>query len=319
MGGVFTEAYAAICAGIFVFALIVLLNGSGSAREDKVRKRVSNIMNSDAKYAGVYDEDMSKPLYVRIVMPFLKSISEKLAKYAPKGKFFKSDAGKQQSEKLKKSLRQAGISLSVDEYSMIRLFVIVGAAGITALFFAYLGLGYRSVFGALFGAYAGFVVLRFNLTFRISARRASMEQQLPDVLDLLSVNVEAGLGFEQALLMVIGHFEGPLIEELTVTYREISMGRTRRDALILFAERCELEEVKSFTGAIVQAEQLGISIKNILRTQSSAMRTARRSKVEEKAQKVQVKMLFPMVGLIFPVLLIVLLGPALVSIIFTLK
>ncbi|MFB0919995.1 MAG: type II secretion system F family protein, partial [Oscillospiraceae bacterium] len=205
-------------------------------------------MNSDAKYAGVYDEDMSKSLYVRVVIPILKSFSAKLAKHAPKGKLFKSESGKQQSEKLKKSLRRAGISMSVDEYSIIRIFVIAGAAGIATLFSVYLGLGYRASFGALLGAYAGFVALRLNLSLRISARRASMEQQLPDVLDLLSVNVEAGLGFEQALLMVIGHFEGPLIEELTVTYREISMGRTRRDALSLFAERCELEEVKSFTG-----------------------------------------------------------------------
>lgn len=305
--------------GIFVFTLIVLMNGSRSAREDRVRKRVSAIMNSDAKYGGVYDEDMSKSLYVRIVMPLFKSLSAKLAKHTPKGRFSKSNPGKQQSEKLKKSLRQAGISMSVDEYSVIRLFVIVGTAGILVLFSVYLRLGYRSAFGALLGAYVGFVALRLNLTLRISARRASMEQQLPDVLDLLSVNVEAGLGFEQALLMVIGHFEGPLIEELTVTYREISMGRTRRDALLLFAERCELEEVKSFTGAIIQAEQLGISIKNILRSQSAAMRSTRRRKVEEKAQKVQVKMLFPMIGFIFPVLLIVLLGPALVSIIISMK
>lgn len=313
------EAYIAIGTGILIFTLIILMNGSGKAREDRVRRRVSDIMNSDAKYGGVYDEDMSKSLYERIVMPFLKSISAKLAKHAPKGRLSNKSSGKPQAEKLKKSLRQAGISMGVDEYSLIRIFVIVGAAGILTLFSVYLGLGYRSVFGALIGAYIGLVALRLNLTFRISARRASMEQQLPDVLDLLSVNVEAGLGFEQALLNVIGHFEGPLIEELTVTYREISMGRTRRDALLLFAERCELEEAKSFTGAIIQAEQLGISIKNILRTQSAAMRTARRRKVEEKAQKVQVKMLFPMIGFIFPVLLIVLLGPALVSIIISMK
>ena len=313
------EAYIAIGVGIVVFALIILLNGSRSAREDRVRKRVSVIMNSDAKYGGVYDEDMSKSLYIRIVMPFLKSLSEKLAKHAPKGRTPNKSSRKPQSEKLKKSLRQAGFSMDVDEYSMIRIFIIVGIAGVLTLVSVSLGLGYRSVFGALLGTYMGFVALRLNLTFRISGRRASMEQQLPDVLDLLSVNVEAGLGFEQALLNVIGHFEGPLIEELTVTYREISMGRSRRDALLLFAERCELEEAKSFTGAIIQAEQLGISIKNILRTQSSAMRNARRRKVEEKAQKVQVKMLFPMIGFIFPVLLIVLLGPALVSIIVSLK
>ena len=313
------EIYIAIASGILIFSLIVLMRGAQGARNDKVRNRVSEIMNSDTKYASVFDEDLSKPLYVRVIKPFLKSLSIRLAKLAPKGKRFKSNEGRPQSEKLKKQLRQAGISMSVDEYSMLRIFVIIGIAGLFTILAVYLGLGYRSVFIAFFGFYTGFVALHMHLKSRISARRASMEQQLPDVLDLLSVNVEAGLGFEQAILMVIGHFEGPLIEELTVTYREISMGRTRRDALLLFAERSELEEVKTFAGAIIQAEQLGISIKNILRTQSAAMRANRRSKVEEKAQKVQVKMLFPMVGLIFPVLLIVLLGPAMVSIIQSLK
>lgn len=310
--------YTAIAAGVFIFAMTVLMCGSKGARKDRVRKRVSDIINSDAKYR-IYDEDLSKPLYARLIKPFLKSLSAKLAKLAPKQKLFKTKAGKPQSEKLKKQLRQAGISLSVDEYSIIRILVIFGTAVLFTLFAAYLGLGYRAVFGAVFGAYAAFAALHLNLTLKISGRRASMEQQLPDVLDLLSVNVEAGLGFEQALLQVIGHFEGPLIEELTVTYREISMGRTRRDALALFAGRSELEDVKSFTSAIIQAEQLGISIKNILRTQSAAMRANRRSKIEEKAQKVQVKMLFPMVGFIFPVLLIVLLGPAIVSILHSLK
>jgi tight adherence protein C len=93
------------------------------------------------------------------------------------------------------------------------------------------------------------------------------------------------------------------------------MGRSRREALTLFAERCDLQEIKAFVGSIVQAEQLGISIKNVLRTQATAMRTSRRNKVEEKAMKISVKILLPMVGLIFPVLLIVLMGPAAVKII----
>ena len=187
------------------------------------------------------------------------------------------------------------------------------------LIFVMLGYGSRAFIGIFLGVYAGYAILRMNLTMNISKRREAMEEQMPDVLDLLSVNVEAGLGFEQALSHVIGHFEGPLIDELTITYREITMGRTRRDALALFAERSELDEIKTFVGAIVQVEQLGISIKNVLRTQAAAMRANRRSKVEERAQKVQVKMLLPMVGLIFPVLLIVLLGPAVVQMMHLLK
>jgi tight adherence protein C len=135
------------------------------------------------------------------------------------------------------------------------------------------------------------------------------------VLDLLSLNVEAGLGFEQALLHVIEHFDGFLIDELMITHREITMGRTRREALTLFAERCGLNEVKSFVGAVIQAGQMGIPLKNVLRTQAAAMRTSRKNKIEEKAMKISVKILLPMVLFIFPVLFIVLLGPAVVKII----
>jgi len=310
--------YLAIAVGVFVFSVIVLSFGARGAHQDIVRKRVSNILSDNAKI-GIVDEDLSKPLYERLIKPYIKALSLKISKYMPKSR--KSDNNNKilRKDKQKKLLRQAGMSISSEEYSLTQFFVLAGAALVFGLFAVFLGLGPKAVFGAIFGIYAGYTILRMNITLRISKRRESMEEQMPDVLDLLSVNVEAGLGFEQALLHVIGHFEGPLIDELTITYREISMGRTRRDALFLFAERCELDEIKTFVGSIVQAEQLGISIKNVLQTQASAMRANRRSKVEEKAQKVQVKMLLPMVGLIFPVLLIVLLGPAIVQMIHVLK
>ncbi len=310
--------FISIAVGTLMFALVVMLFGTMGARQDAMRKRVSNILSDDVK-TSIDDEELSKPLYERLIKPFIKSLSLKIAKAMPKRRNSQNDNKAQRSDKLKKMLRQAGMSISAEEYSLTQFLVLAGAALFFGVLCIFLGLGSRAAFGAIFGIYAGYTAFRMNLTLRITKRRESMEQQMPDVLDLLSVNVEAGLGFEQALSHVIGHFEGPLIDELTITYREISMGRTRRDALFLFAERCELDEIKTFVGSIVQAEQLGISIKNVLRTQASAMRATRRSKVEEKAQKVQVKMLLPMVGLIFPVLLIVLLGPAIVQIIHVLK
>ncbi|NCB73768.1 MAG: type II secretion system F family protein [Clostridia bacterium] len=311
--------FLAIAASTLIFAVIVLLFGSKGARSDIVRKRVHDILSDDAQKAASYDEDLSKPIYERLVKPYITLLSTKIAKYMPKGRRADSENKKLRSDKQKKMLRQAGMSMSIEEYSLIRFFVLAGAALFFGLISVSLGLGSRAFLGVIFGVYAGYTVLRLNLTSSISKRRETMEQQMPDVLDLLSVNVEAGLGFEQALLQVIGHFEGPLIDELTVTYREITMGRVRREALALFAERCEIDEIKTFVGSIIQAEQLGISIKNVLRTQATAMRANRRSKVEEKAQKVQVKMLIPMVGLIFPVLLIVLLGPAVVQMIHVLR
>lgn len=306
-------SYVVIAAGTFIYAIVVLLLHPYGTRKDHEKRRVTNILSDHARNVSVIDEDLNKPLYERLIKPFIMSLSLKLAKLTPK-KRSKSDSKNQQTDKLKKMLRQAGMSLSVDEYALIKIFVIIGIATLFGFICAILGLGSRIALGASLGALTGYTYMRFNLTSKITKRRELMEQQMPDVLDLLSVNVEAGLGFEQALLQVIGHFEGPLIDELTIAYREISMGRTRRDALILLAERCELDELKTFASSIVQAEQLGISIKNVLRTQAAAIRSSRRSKVEEKAQKVQVKMLLPMVGLIFPVLLIVLLGPAVVKI-----
>lgn len=306
--------YIALFWGLFVFSLLTLGFSAAGTRHDLVRRRVTGVLRR-TKRAEAPDDDLAKPLSERFLKPLLRSAAERFGKFLPKSRNPKGGAGSPQEDKLKKMVRQAGMSIGVGEYSLIRAAVILAAAlgaGIAGLV---AGLGLRSALAALFGVYAGFAIMRFQLTSRISARRKSMEQQMPDVLDLLSVNVEAGLGFMQALLHVIEHYEGPLIDELTITYREMTMGRTRKEALTLFAERCDLGEIKTFVGSLVQAEQLGISIKNVLRTQAAAMRTSRRNKVEEKAMKTSVKILLPMVAFIFPVLFIVLMGPAVVKII----
>ena len=305
-------AYISISGGLFIFSIVTIALGAYGYRRDAIKRRLSDVVGRSNELDPLREE-LNKPLSERFIMPLIKSLS---AKMAPKDSEIKKDDKKRlQQEKMKKMLRQAGLGVSVSEYSLIRVLVIAGFAAAAGITGALLGFGIRSLLGLIIGIYAGYVIMRFYLTSRISKRRKALERQMPDVLDLLAVNVEAGLGFEQALLHVIGHFEGPLIDELTVTHREMTMGRPRREALMLFAERCDLPEIKNFTGAIVQAEQLGISIKNVLRTQATAMRTSRRNKVEEKAMKISVKILLPMVGFIFPVLLIVLMGPAAVKII----
>ena len=301
----------AISGGVLVLSIITLILKPYGTRQDMIKRRLSGIAGRN-KNIDILNEDLNKPLSERFVKPLIGAMTRKLV---PRNTDSKKGAKGQQTDKLKKMVHQAGLSIGVSEYSLVRLIVIMGTAVLTGIIGASLGFGIRSAIGVLIGAYASYTAMRFHLTSKISRRRKSMQCQLPDVLDLLAVNVEAGLGFEQALLQVIGHFDGPLIDELTITCREMTMGRPRREALTLFAERCELEEIKSFVGSIVQAEQLGISIKNVLRTQATAMRASRRNKVEEKAMKISVKILVPMVGFIFPVLLIVLMGPAAVKII----
>ena len=220
-----------------------------------------------------------------------------------------------QASMQKKMLNQAGLPLSVAEFRIIRLLVITGLAFLIGLITLVLTGSFKNaLLGLTVGLFFGYTGMRFFLTKTIKKRKRLMEQQLPDVLDLLSVSVEAGLGFEQAISHITHNMEGPLIDEFTVTSREMGMGRTRKDALALLGERCDIEEIRSFAGALAQASQLGISIKNVLRSQAAAMRQSRRAKVQEKAMKVSVKMLFPMLIFIFPVIFIMLLGPALVNV-----
>lgn len=293
--------------GVFVFSFLTVCLFPLGENYDRVKRRLVSAQ-AQAQKTDYLEEELSKPLLDRVVKPWLKALAMQFEKMKPQ------KSKNQQYDKLRKLVRQAGFRISAEEYAFLRVVVIVGCGLLFGLLGMLLGSGAKATQGALVGVYAGYVGVRFYLKSRISKRQREIGEQLPDVLDLLSVSVEAGLGFEQAMLQVIGHFEGCLIDELTVTYREMSMGRSRRDALTLLAERCDLNEIKTFVGAIIQAEQLGISMKNVLRTQAATMRTNRRNKVEEKAMKISVKILIPMVTFIFPVLFIVLMGPAAVKI-----
>ncbi|MEO6059080.1 MAG: type II secretion system F family protein, partial [Candidatus Limnocylindria bacterium] len=159
-----------------------------------------------------------------------------------------------------------------------------------------------------------FVAPEFWLGRRIRARSFSMVLQLPDALDLLTISVEAGLGFDAALAKVVEKMEGPLVNEFRQALAEVRMGRTRRDALRDVANRADAQPVSNFIGAIIQAEQLGVPIAKVLQIQSQQLRIERRQRAEEMAAKAPVKMLFPMVGCIFPTIFIVILGPAVVTI-----
>lgn len=296
-----------IAFGCLIFCGVILMLGTYGIRHDLEQKRISSVVSGLQKTEYV-DEELSKPLSERFFWPILRGALRMIPKSS------RGEQQKKQNEKLKKMIRQAGMTIQLNEYTLLRTTVMAGAGLLMGMVGSGVGSTAGAIVGVLFGVYSAYVVMRFQLTAQISKRQTEMEEKLPDVLDLLSINVEAGLGFEQALLQVIDHYEGYLIDELTITYREMSMGRTRREALSVFAERCDLNDIKNFVGAIIQAEQLGISIKNVLRTQAAAIRISRRNRVEEKAMKISVKILIPMVCFIFPVLLIVLMGPAAVQI-----
>lgn len=307
------EIMIAALIGITIYLFIIIFFHHGGEYQDTIKRRLDQVNNVQAKSFQV-NEDINKPLSERFLKPLLKSMADKLSK--SKTDDDSSNPGKsRQMSVLKKKLNQAGFTITAAEYSVIRLLLIL----VAAVLFAFLALAFgadvvSTFFSAATGLFVGYIIMRYFLMSAITKRKKLMEQQLPDVLDLLSVSVEAGLGFEQAVHHITINMDGPLIDELTVTYREMAMGRTRRDALVFLGNRCDIAEIKTFTAALVQATQLGISMKNVLRSQAASLRLARKTAVQEKAMKVSIKMLFPLVMFIFPVIFIILLGPAIVNV-----
>jgi tight adherence protein C len=180
---------------------------------------------------------------------------------------------------------------------------------LAALLSAASGIILLPVLGAI-----GFIGPDFLLSSRVRKRRDLVRAALPDALDLLAVSVEAGLGFDGAVTKLTEHMDGPLVEEFGLMLSEIRMGESRQTALRSMATRVGAPELSAFVRAVVQADQLGISLGRILRVQAADTRLRRQAAAEEKAMKAPIKMLFPTVLFIFPALFVVLLGPALMNI-----
>jgi tight adherence protein C len=163
---------------------------------------------------------------------------------------------------------------------------------------------------ALGGGAIGYIAPDFFINARTRGRRELMQMELPNVLDLLCVSVEAGLGFDAAVAKLSERMEGPLVDEFGLVLHEMRIGESRSDALKNLSDRVDVPEVSQFCRAIIQADQLGIALSRILRVQSHDMRVRRQLAAEEKAMKAPVKMLFPTVLFIFPSMFVVALGPA---------
>ena len=183
------------------------------------------------------------------------------------------------------------------------LFGAMGSSAISSLVFAVIALA------------IGFFVPDYWLLTRIKARQKAILLAVADTLDLLTISVKAGLGFDAALGKVVEKTEGPLTDEFRRALAEVRIGKPRRDALKEMVARTNVPALTNFIGAIIQAEQLGVAIANVLEVQSEQLRIERRQRAEEQAAKAPIKMLFPLVGCIFPSMFIVILGPAMILIV----
>jgi len=251
--------------------------------------------------------EMSLPFMERVFRPFFARIGQAVAARTPE------NAKQAIQEKINLAGRPLG--MTVGTYFALQIVML----GVLALAFYLLGLllaltGSLLLLAPVGGAVLGYLVPSIYLDRKVKARQKEILLALPNALDLLTISVEAGLGFDAALARVCEKYTNALGQEFAQVLNEVRLGRPRLEALDDVGRRNKVEELNNFIQAIVQSEQLGVGIANVLRIQSEEMRRRRRQRAEEQGQKAPLKMLFPMVGCIFPTLFIVLLGPALISV-----
>ena len=292
-----------LIAGIAGAAVLLLFIGFLSKpAPDAVQQRLSQLV---VQPKTLEEMDLDQPFFERTLRPLVKRLS-KVRKKDQGGMVTRAQA------RLARAGNPGGLQ-GADWMGVKMLAAIGGALGGFAIGFLLGGTALGMLFGvALLGF--GYVITEYWLSKRIKKRSMEIVLQLPDALDLLTISVEAGLGFDAALAKVVEKMDGPLVNEFGQALAEVRMGRTRRDALRDVAKRAEARPVSNFIGAIVQAEQLGVPIAKVLQIQSQQLRIERRQRAEEAAAKAPVKMLFPMVGCIFPTIFIVILGPAVVTV-----
>lgn len=255
------------------------------------------------------DQELLDPLRDRALAPLITGLTGLGRRFTPVGYVEKVRqrfvwAGESDPTKVDRFLavRVVTIAAAFVAFLLIFLFGVLPLSGMPKLI-----VGGAVVAGLVFGPDS-------VLNKKVKARQHSIQVTLPDILDLLVISVEAGLGFEQALDRVIHSVPGTLSDEFARMLGETRAGANRSDAMRTMDERCDVPELRSFVLAIIQADTFGVSIGRVLRSQSEEMRIKRRQLAEEQAQKAPVKMMIPMVFCIFPALFAVVLGPAILQI-----
>ncbi|MCX8131886.1 MAG: type II secretion system F family protein [Clostridia bacterium] len=266
--------------------------------------RLEKISKEDMKSN---DSELNQPLFIRIIKPVLDDISKTILKITPKEFVNAFD----------KKVIMAGnpFNLTVKDWINFQVVIILCLPLLSIALGYYRDMEVRSIlFLIMVEISLGLILPNLILNKKVADRQKSIRNSLPDILDLLTVSVEAGLGFDGALARVIEKMPGPLATEFGGVLQEIKVGKQKRDALRDMAERVGVQDLTTFISSIIQADQLGVSIGNVLRIQSEQMRQKRRQRAQEKAMKAPVKMLIPMILFIFPTIFSVLIGPVIINI-----
>jgi tight adherence protein C len=296
-----------VVAAVAAVAVLLIAYGiAGTAPVDPVQARLTQLGSMQAK--NLEELELQQPFFDRTIKPLAGRLSGSVARITSSNF----------SERTEKRLALAGNpgEMRTADWLGIKAIVSVVIAGVMFVFFGLIGGNIASGIAlGVVGLGIGYILPEFWLSGKVKKRQKAILLQIPDALDLLTISVRAGLGFDAALGKVVEKMKGPLIDEFRRALAEVRVGKVRRDALRDIVARTEVQPLSNFIGAIIQAEQLGVSISKVLQIQSEQLRIERRQRAEEQAAKAPIKMLFPLVGCIFPALFIVILGPALILII----
>lgn len=295
-----------------VFVLTIVVFRKRGEADDAKRKMIKAITREEV--IKVENEELEKSFASRFIAPIFSKFSKFFEEYNNRKKKKneqivdeKKVAKIQQTEKL---LRMSGVHTSYQNYNFAKIAF--------SLIFSVLAIGLALVMNSdimitmlviVVGIVLAMFLPNFFLKSMVSSHQQQIRNQLPDVLDLLSVCTSAGLSFDSALAKVIEKMEGPFIDELSTVFRQMQMGVSRNDALNTLADCTEIQELKTFISAVVQANTLGIPITNVMTVQAKQLRDTRRENAKEKGNKAAAKMALPIMIFIFPALFIVILGP----------
>lgn len=291
---------------ISFFAFLYQLFTLNSRQGSDVLQRLNKLVLENGH--DIPQDELNQSFTERIFKPAMERLGKTLMKLTPHEKI----------NTLEKMIVMAGkpYGWSVKNWLTLQAFIIVGLP--FAVFVLYLQLKVNmqmSMITVLSLSIAGFLFPKMSLNGKIRKRQSEVMRSLPDIMDLLTVSVEAGLTFDAALSKVVEKMPGAIAREFETVLQEMKVGKSKKDALYQMADRVGVLDLRSFVSAIVQADQLGVSLGRVLRIQSEQIRQNRKQRIQEKAMKAPIKMLIPMIVFIFPVIFIVLLGPVVINLI----
>lgn len=304
--GVVILAGIVLIIAIAVIAVSLRRNAKGE-EDDPLQARLAEFI-SRGDVATLEEIELSQPFSERVIIPLINRIGEFSARFTPQKAI----------QDTSRKMELAGNPWPIDAatFLAIRFILAVVLGGLAA--FAFAGSTTWSttdkamlIGGATFG---GFFVPQIMLSTRITRRQKEIRNAMPDALDLLTICVEAGLGFDAAMSKVAEKWETELSLAFARVIREVQLGKVRREALKDMSDRLGIAELTSFVAAIIQSEQLGVSMSKVLRIQSDQMRLKRRQRAEEEAHKAPIKMIIPLALLVFPSIMIIILTPAVIQI-----